>query len=338
MMLFALLFAAVLGNDLHEIPLGTAWNQWNSKYGDSELMNHQKVVNSDIAHRRFEVFAENWSLVRVHNSLPNVTYTMALNQFAALTNQEFASIHNGYKQELKQRNPNVRPAYNGVSDLPASKDWRAEGLVTKVKNQGSCGSCWAFSTVVSLEGQYMKAGGNLVSLSEQDLVDCVKKTKVNGTNSCCDGCQGGLMDNAFQYIIDAQAGVDDTEASYKYTGEDGTCKFKRNTKADAAKVTKFTDVLKGEDNLTEASANVGPISVAVNANIAWQLYHGGVLDPVVCPGSKLDHGVAVVGYGKGYWIIKNSWGATWGEKGYMKLVKGKNACGVQNSAVYPSLA
>jgi len=200
-------------------------------------------------------------------------------------------------------------------------------------------------TVVSIEGQQAKRNGKVVSLSEQNLVDCVKNEKLpNETDTCCNGCQGGLMDFAFEYLVDKQAGLIDTEASYGYKGVNGKCHYE---KADAGvgQISNHVDVKAGdEDALLDAVATVGPISVGVDAAIGWQLYHGGILKPLLCSSNpkKMDHGVAVVGYGTengvDYWIIRNSWGASWGEKGYMRLIRGKNACGVANGASYPVLA
>jgi len=336
--LVLLVVASLANNNLHKLPnVDMAWEKWNVIYKDHELLSHPVYTSGMNADRRYNVFAEHYAVVKMHNSLANQTFTMELNHFATISNEEFASIYNGYDHDLKKTlppNTEVRSEHDG-SDLPDSVDWRDQNRVTAVKNQESCGSCWAFSTVVSLEGQFAAVTGNLVSLSEQDIVDCVKKQKIPGSSdTCCDGCQGGLMDYAFQYMLDSQGGEDETELVYGYTGRDGRCNFANKKAYSDAKITKYTDVQKGTDNLAEAVANVGPISVAVNANTFWQLYSSGVLDPLACPGSKLDHGVAAVGYGtdsgKDYWIIKNSWGKTWGEKGYVRLLKGKNTCGVQN--------
>merc|ERR1711977_345639 len=154
-------------------------------------------------------------------------------------------------------NPHV---LSGVAPA-AEVDWRTKNAVTPVKNQGSCGSCWAFSTVVSLEGQSALKGKSLTSLSEQDLVDCVKNVKLNSSDPepCCDGCQGGLMDYGFKYLIDSQQGSDDTETAYPYTGSDGKCRFKSSSIGGAA-VKSFTDVT-DEKTLLDAVSNVGPISV-----------------------------------------------------------------------------
>jgi len=315
------------------IPVDDVFDSWRESYS--------KTYGSAQEHvDRLSVFNQNKIIVEKHNQ-GNHSWTMGLNEFADLTSEEF-----GVRLGLL---PNLRQGASGNVHVPsgvapaASIDWRTKSAVTPVKNQGSCGSCWAFSTIVSLEGQSAIKNKKLTSLSEQDLVDCVKNVKLNSSDpqTCCDGCQGGLMDYGFKYMIDSQAGSDDTEASYGYTGANGKCNFKSSTVGGAV-VKSFTDVT-DEKTLLDAVSNVGPISVGVDASLGWQLYFGGVVDPLPLIGcssnpNKMDHGVAVVGYGsanKDYWIIKNSWGAGWGEKGFMRLVRNKNACGVANGAVYP---
>eukprot|EP00658_Telonema_sp_P-2_P020339 TRINITY_DN18048_c0_g2_i3.p2 TRINITY_DN18048_c0_g2~~TRINITY_DN18048_c0_g2_i3.p2 ORF type:complete len:280 (-),score=77.85 TRINITY_DN18048_c0_g2_i3:436-1275(-) len=279
-------------------------------------------------------------MVEQHNA-KNLSWTMGLNQFADLTTQEF-NDRLGLRPALHEPAGNKHVA-SGVG-AATSMDWRTKNAVTPVKNQGSCGSCWAFSTVVSLEGQVAIKTGKVVSFSEQDFVDCVKDVKLNSSSqTCCDGCQGGLMDYAFKYMLDSQSGLDDTEAAYPYAGANQKCSFSSSSTG-GVPIKGFTDVT-DENTLLDAVTNVGPVSVGVDAGIGWQLYFGGVMDPLPIVGcsadkSKMDHGVAVVGYGtanKDYWIIKNSWGAGWGEKGYLRLVRNKNACGVANGAVYPTL-
>jgi C1A family cysteine protease len=212
-----------------------------------------------------------------------------------------------------------------------SLDWSTKGAVTPVKNQAQCGSCWAFSTTGSLEGAFQIAGNPLTSLSEQDLVSCDNSAH-GGTDQ---GCNGGLMDNAFKWI--EKNGIC-TEAAYPYTsggGSSGTCK---TSCAKAVTLTGFTDV-PNEGAMLAALAK-GPVSVAIEADkSAFQLYKGGVLDNAKC-GKKLDHGVLAIGYGtdsgKGYYKVKNSWGASWGESGYIRMVQGKDQCGIADSASYPT--
>jgi len=313
-------------------PADPAFDAWLLKFGRSYDTVEEHV-------NRLQIFKDNAKIVEEHNAA-NHSWTLGLNEFADLTNAEF-----GQRLGLRPRANAAVGSPHKISGTPLadSVDWRTKNAVTPVKNQGSCGSCWAFSTIVSLEGQSAIKGNSLVSLSEQDLVDCVKNVKLNSSDpqACCDGCQGGLMDYAFKYMIDSQSGSDDTENAYPYTGSDGKCSFAAS-KTGGSKVKSFTDVT-DEKSLLDATNTVGPISVGVDASLGWQLYFGGVMDPLPLVGcssnpGKMDHGVAVVGYGsesKDYWIIKNSWGASWGEKGYIRLVRNKNACGVANGAVYP---
>jgi len=332
-MLFLLLIAAVFANKFHELPVEKAWQLWQRKYASTDLYGVELDESS------YKQFQYNYAIVTTHNSMNDTSFWLDLNEYAAISNDEFQQ-RNGFWGHI-EREPTDAEVYtmSGV-ELPASVDWRGK-LVTPVKNQGECGSCWTFSAVVALEGQYAKLTETLLELSEQDLVDCVKDQTLPGSSdTCCFGCEGGLMDYAFQHIKDNQNGVHATESAYPYTGTDsGACAFSRTKAFNDAKVTGFVD-LNSEDEMQDALANVGPISVAVNANIFWQLYGGGVLNPVSCP-PRLDHGVAVVGYGTDgddYWIIKNSWGDTWGEEGFMRLVRGTNACGIANGPPsYPTM-
>jgi len=291
---------------------------------------HAKVYASDEHEmERFQIFKENVAYINSHNlNADTHGYTLGINQYADMTNAE-------YRSTLSTR-PNREAgslfiAPSNVS-VPDSVDWRDEKIVTPVKNQGQCGSCWAFSTVAALEGQYAKKEGNLVSFSEQQLVDC---SRPQGNM----GCNGGLMDQGFQYI--QKYGIE-REDDYTYTARDGTCKFDESKVV--TKVTGFVDVKhQDEDALKTALATVGPISVAIDASHqSFQLYHSGVYNPVFCSSTRLDHGVTAVGYGAegstDYWLIKNSWGAGWGESGYVKIARNHgNKCGVATQASYPLL-
>jgi len=324
----------------HKMSLPKAWRMWKIRYESTML---GESYDEDA---RFHAFALNYAFVNMENTLNN-TYTVALNKFAHLSFEEFAENHLGYDGYLKENDVNYPAAPNthvaSAEANPSSVDWREQNAVNDVKDQGNCGSCWTFSAIAALETQYWKVTGNLLSLSEQDMVDCCKREKLPGSvQTCCNGCSGGLMDYAFQYMVDQQNGHNDLENLYPYTARDGTCKYTENKAFSDAVVTGYTDI-SSESDLEDAVANVGVISVAVNANSAWQLYSGGVLNPALCLKNKLDHGVATVGYGtaaKGgdYWIVRNSWGTSWGENGYVRLSKGSNTCGIVNGPPsYPTM-
>lgn len=270
---------------------------------------------------------------------------LGLTEYADELPEAFARTRNGLRPGgHRARRPPARPL--GTGPLPAEVDWRAKGAVVPPKNQATCGSCWAFAAIAAIEGQHALATGNLTSLSEQQLVDCVhgevlpdNKTNTPSDEACCDGCGGGLMDYAYEYVVDHEHGYVDTEQSYRYKGTSGgSCAFRSDSAG--ARIGGFADVPAGdEEALMRAVAEVGPIAVGVDADITWQLYFGGVMRPLLCSSSldALDHGVTVVGYGTtprgtDYWLIKNSWGSGWGERGYIRLQRGVNACGVANAA------
>jgi len=279
---------------------------------------------------RYTIFKANYNKIRAHN-MKKSTYSMAINEFADMTFEEFHSKMTGYKRvdNTYLRSKNGPKPHRTVKKAAASVDWRAKGAVTAVKNQQQCGSCWSFSTTGSVEGAHAIKTGNLVSLSEQQLIDC-------STAQGNQGCNGGLMDQAFQYII-TNGGIT-TEASYPYTASQGTC----NTNVTvAATISSFVDVTPGSEADLLTAVNIGPVSIAIEADQScFQFYSGGILSDPSC-GTQLDHGVLVVGYGTDaatntpYWIVKNSWGASWGESGYIRLIRGTNECGVAQEPSYP---
>jgi len=248
---------------------------------------------------------------------------MGPTQFMDMTPEDFRS-------EMLTLKPRTTPletqAYLGRHEVssstnPTEIDWATQGAVSPIKNQGSCGSCWAFSTVGSLEGRAAIAQGVLPVLSEQQFVDC----DVDFGDL---GCKGGLMDSAFQYIM--QSGGACTEDSYAYEGKATTCRTSACTVGLASSsVTGYMDVDATEQALEDAVSE-GPVSVAVDAQTSFQFYFGGIVKNRLC-GASLDHGVLAVGYGVDnghkYWKVKNSWGAGWGEKGYIRLLKGKGGTG-----------
>jgi cathepsin L len=291
-------------------------------------------VNEE-SYRRM-IFEENINKIVGHNLEADNgrrSFRLAVNQFTDMTNDEFRQTVNGYKPELRLRR-NTTVFTGTLNDVPATVDWRTKGVVTPIKNQEQCGSCWAFSAVAGIEGQHALNTKKLVSLSEQNLVDC---SAAEGNQ----GCNGGLMDQAFEYVI-KNRGID-TESSYPYKAEDEKCEFQ--TKSVGATLSGFTDVKTGDETALKAAvATIGPISVAIDASsFMFQFYSSGVYDDSSCGNqmSNLDHGVTAVGYGtlsgKDYWLVKNSWGTTWGEKGYIQMSRNKdNQCGIATAASYPT--
>jgi len=305
------------------------WSDFKQTHGKS-----YSTMQEEIA--RFNIFIENHLQILEHNKGFQAgvhTFELGMNHFGDMTNQEFRTYMNGYKRTTPKANVRVHKSLS-TNDLPDSVDWRNQGYVTGVKDQGQCGACWAFSATGSLEGQHFKKNGTLVSLSEQNLVDCVKAD---------DGCGGGLMDDAFAYI-QSNTGVD-TEASYPYTAKNGKCHYSASNLG--ATDSGFVDITPGsESDLENAIATIGPISVAIDASkMSFQFYKQGVYYEQRCGSAQqnLDHGVLAVGYGTSddgqkYYIVKNSWNASWGDKGYILMSRERsNNCGIATDASYPTV-
>ncbi|KAL3814102.1 hypothetical protein ACJIZ3_015370 [Penstemon smallii] len=284
---------------------------------------------------RLSVFKANLRRAKRHQKLdPSAVH--GVTQFSDLTPREFRSQFLGLNRRLRLPSDAHKAAILPTNDLPTDFDWREHGAVTPVKNQGSCGSCWSFSTTGALEGANFLATKNLVSLSEQQLVDCDHECDPEEKDSCDSGCNGGLMNSAFEYTL--KSGGLMREEDYPYTGTDrGSCKFDKSKIA--AKVSNFSVVSLDEDQIAANLVKNGPLAVAINA-VFMQTYMKGVSCPFICS-KRQDHGVLLVGYGqsgyapirlkeKPYWIIKNSWGPNWGEDGYYKICQGRNICGVDS--------
>ncbi|KAM0950238.1 putative fruit bromelain [Dioscorea sansibarensis] len=311
-----------------DISMAERHEQWMVEYG-------RAYKNAEEKHLRSEIFKLNVKFIESFNREESHKFKLGINQFTDLTNKEFRAMYTGFKPSPTGNNRSkTKFKYANFTDVPESVDWRDNGAVTPIKDQGACGSCWAFSAVASMEGVTKLSTGKLISLSEQELVDC----DIHGNDT---GCQGGYMDNAFEFII--QNGGLTTEENYPYNATDGVCNTEKEASHDAS-IKGYEDVpANSEDDLLKAVANQ-PVSVAIDASGLFQFYQSGVLSYIGC-GTDLDHGVAAVGYGTTsdgtkYWIVKNSWGESWGEEGYVRMerdviVEG-GTCGIAMLASYPT--
>ena len=272
--------------------------------------------------KRFAQFIENVARAAAYQAQdPDAQYG-AMTPFGDMHPDEFALKHKGLNT---QNVDEMERETVEVKDLPASFDWRTQGGVNPVQNQAQCGSCWAFSTVANIESVNWKATGQLLKLSEQQLVDC-ENAKQGGQDQ---GCQGGLPTNAFTWMKAKNVGLE-LESDYQYTARDDTCS--QTQAKEKVFVDGYKTISTDEDQIAQAVVDNGVLSIGINAG-PMQFYMGGIANPLslLCNPKKLDHGVDIVGFGsdpKPYWIIRNSWGAAWGEKGYYRIVRGKGKCGL----------
>jgi len=320
-LLFTCLFSVAL-SALTQEEYQTLFTEWMHAQG--------KTYEATEFQARFAAFQGNADFVNSWDANAK-GFEVELNKFADMTIEEFASIYLGTKYETAKNFARANLPINPNAPKADTVDWRAKGYVTPIKDQGQCGSCWSFSTTGSTEGAWFKKSGSLVSLSEQQLVDC-------STSFGNQGCNGGLMDDGFKYII---KNGEVSEESYPYTAKDGKCDLTGKTVV--AHLTSYKDVTPKQDEgaLTTAITNIGPISVAIDANHqSFQLYKTGVYYEPSCSATRLDHGVLAVGLGSDgasdYYIVKNSWGTVWGSEGYIQMSRGKkNNCGIATMASYP---
>lgn len=275
-------------------------------------------------HFRLGVFLSNSRRVQEFNS-GKKTFKVGLNKFACYTPAEYRTLLGHIPKSTATRSRIVKK-FNG--DVPDTVDWREKGIVNKIKDQASCGSCWAFGTIQACESAYALVHGKLNSCSEQNLVDCC---------TSCSGCSGGLESSALEFIINDQKGYLNSEEDYPYKAVDGTCQF------DASKginqIKSYEHGQQGDEAYLQTLVAQGVCDIAIDAGQwSFQLYTTGIYDEPSCSSLFLDHAVGLVGYGTDggvdYWLVRNSWGTTWGEKGYIRMSRNKNnQCGVATDAL-----
>ncbi|XP_072993729.1 senescence-specific cysteine protease SAG39-like [Typha latifolia] len=304
--------------------MAARYEKWIAEYGKAYTSSEEKQ-------QRFEVFKKNVHYIEAANRR---SYKLSVNRFADMTNEEFMATHVGFK-DPKKASPVTPFMYENVTGLPSSIDWRSKGAVNRIKDQGHCGSCWAFSAVAAVEGITKIKKRKLLSLSEQVLVDCDTK----GKN---EGCNGGYMQEAFKFIK-SNKGIT-TNADYPYRGVDGRCN-KAKLRHLAASISGYQNVPPRSEKALMKAVAFQPVSVSIDAGgFDFQFYSSGVFDGPC--GTELNHGVVAVGYGKDstgtkYWILRNSWGLGWGNKGYIlmkKDIRSKDGlCGIALDSSYPTV-
>jgi len=319
--------ATVYASSVKQSDTSAKWEIFKKEFGKSYELAEES--------QKLAAFAKNLKFIKEHNdeaAAKSTPFRLGINKYSDMDITEVRDRMNGYKRPSSaSTNASLYLSPSNLGSLPDHVDWREKGYVTPVKDQGQCGSCWAFSTTGSLEGQHFRASGKLTSLSEQQLVDCVPEPN--------EGCNGGWMDQAFWYI-EVNHGID-TEGGYPYDARKETCHFMKSDTG--ATDSGYVNIPPGDEQaLKEAVATIGPVSIAIDATQAsFFSYKSGVYVEPKCK-LTVDHAVLIVGYGTDvgtgldYWLVKNSWGTSWGEQGYIRMARNhNNQCSIASYASYP---
>merc|ERR1711973_933874 len=319
---FAMKFLALLALVAVASAHDQAWEDYKLEFN--------KVYTPEEEALRYANWKKDSEEVDLHNAMYGEEYKKGVNQFSDLTDEEFAEYYlTGYRMADKPDNATIFVPSN--EPIPNDVDWRNQGMVTQVKNQGRCGSCYSFSATGALEGAWKKSRGSLPNLSEQQYVDCSGRYGNYG-------CRGGWYQSCWRYAMNAGGNM--PESAYRYTARQGRCRFNRGQVV--ATVSSFHDTQPGSENdLTNALARVGPVSVAIDASASsFRRYRTGVHYSRSCSSRRLNHAVLAVGYGsesgRDYFLVKNSWGTRWGAGGYIKMIRNRNNnCGIATKPSYP---
>ncbi|XP_012684956.1 cathepsin S, ortholog 1 [Clupea harengus] len=310
------------------LSLNGTWDMWKAE--------HSKVYpnQAEEAHRKL-IWEKTAQEVLRHNQDASQglhSFMLGLNHLADLTTDEANKMLSCLKPEDPSLHRNMTFTPLMVGPLPEKVDWVERGLVSAVQNQGTCGSCWAFSSAGALEAQMKHRTGQLTPLSQQNLVDC---SVAYGNH----GCRGGYLSKSFIYVIQNK-GID-SAGFYPYEQREGKCRYSIRGRAGYCMGFRILPA-RNEKALQQTVANIGPVSVGINAMLpSFHHYRGGIYSDSQCNPKITNHAVLVVGYGtengQDYWLVKNSWGTAWGEKGYVRMARNKNQCGISNFGIFPKV-
>lgn len=329
--LFVTIVAALVSSKVIVVRKGNdaLWNEFK-RYFNKTYSEEEDAAKKPNWERSLEYFLEHNR--KFYNG--EVPYSIGINQFTDMSDDEFMSMSTGLANEIECNSKSMIYVPPSGSNIPDNVDWYQRGYVTEVINQGACGACWAFCSVAALEGQHKRRTGKLVKLSEQQLIDC---STITGNKKCA----GGQMCRAYEYAVGA-GGVD-YESAYPFQHQSGPCRFKKDQIGST--ITGYLEIPYGDESaLHKAVGLIGPVAAGLDASLPnFRHYKSGIFEDPRCSNTSLNHALTIVGYGtengKDYWLVKNSWGKHWGMKGFGKIARNNNnQCGIASKAIFPVLS